>query len=70
MFVFNERARGATAFSLNPGKPVERLEQFEPQAEQIIMTPVSLEDECGSTPNHGSCDHLDNSLLCAYLEID
>ena len=25
-----ERARGATAFRVEPGKPVERLEQFDP----------------------------------------
>ena len=35
----DERARGATAFRLDPGKPVERLEQFDPQAEQIILMP-------------------------------
>ena len=35
----DERARGATAFRLDPGKPVERLEQFDPQAEQIILVP-------------------------------
>ena len=34
-----ERARGATAFRVDAGKPVERLEQFEPQAEQIILVP-------------------------------
>ena len=34
-----ERARGSTAFRVDPGKPVERLEQFDPQAEQIIMVP-------------------------------
>jgi len=34
-----ERARGATAFRVEPGKPTERLEQFDPQASQIIMVP-------------------------------
>ncbi len=34
-----ERARGATAYRLEAGKPVERLEQFDPQASQIIMVP-------------------------------
>ena len=34
-----ERARGATAYRLEEGKPVERLEQFDPQASQIIMVP-------------------------------
>ena len=34
-----ERARGATAYRLEVGKPVERLEQFDPQASQIIMVP-------------------------------
>jgi len=34
-----ERARGATAFRVEPGKPVERLEQFDPQTSQIIMVP-------------------------------
>jgi len=34
-----ERARGATAFRVEAGKPVERLGQFDPQASQIIMVP-------------------------------
>ena len=34
-----ERARGATAYRVEAGKPVERLEQFDPQALQIIMVP-------------------------------
>ena len=34
-----ERARGATAFRVAPGKPTERIEQFDPQAEQIILVP-------------------------------
>jgi hypothetical protein len=34
-----ERARGATAFRVEPGKPVERLEQFDPQASQMVMVP-------------------------------
>lgn len=34
-----ERARGATAFKVEPGKPVERLETFDRTAEQIVMIP-------------------------------
>ena len=34
-----ERARGATAFRVEPGKPVERIEQFDAQASQIILVP-------------------------------
>jgi hypothetical protein len=34
-----ERARGATAFRVEAGKPVERLDQFDPQAEQMILVP-------------------------------
>jgi hypothetical protein len=34
-----ERARGATAFRVAPGKPTERIEQFDPQAEQIFLVP-------------------------------
>ncbi len=38
--IFNqERARGATAFKVVPGKPVERLETFDRTAEQIVMVP-------------------------------
>ena len=38
--IFNqERARGATAFKVESGKPVERLEQFDRTAEQIVMVP-------------------------------
>ena len=34
-----ERATGATAYRLEAGKPVEKLEQFDPQASHIIMVP-------------------------------
>ena len=34
-----ERVRGATAFRVETGKPAERIEQFDPQAEQIILVP-------------------------------
>jgi hypothetical protein len=34
-----ERAKGATAFKVETGKPAERIEQFDRTAEQIIMVP-------------------------------
>lgn len=34
-----ERAKGATAFRVETGKPAERIEQFDRTAEQIIMVP-------------------------------
>ena len=34
-----QRARGATAFRIEAGKPTERLDQFDPQAEQMILVP-------------------------------
>ena len=34
-----ERARGAKAFRVAPGKPTERIEQFDLKAEQIILVP-------------------------------
>jgi hypothetical protein len=34
-----ERASGAMAFRVETGKPAERIEQFDPQAEQIILVP-------------------------------
>ena len=38
--IFNqERARGATAFKVESGKPVGRIEQFDRTAEQIVMVP-------------------------------
>src|SRR5260370_13085594 len=38
--IFNEeRARGATAFKVESGKTVERLEAFDRTAEQIVMVP-------------------------------
>jgi hypothetical protein len=38
--IFNEeRSHGATAFKVEPGKPVERLERFDRTAEQIVMVP-------------------------------
>ncbi len=35
----HERKSGATAFRVATGQPAERLEQFDPQAEQIILVP-------------------------------
>ena len=38
--IFNEeRARGASAFKVESGKPEERIEQFDRTAEQIVMVP-------------------------------
>jgi hypothetical protein len=38
--IFNEeRARGATAFQVESGKPVGRIEKFDRTAEQIVMVP-------------------------------
>ena len=34
-----ERARGATAYRVESGKPVERIEQFDHTAEQIVLVP-------------------------------
>ncbi len=34
-----ERAKGATAFRVEPGKPPQRIEQFDQTAEQIVMVP-------------------------------
>jgi hypothetical protein len=35
----HEQKRGATAFRVEQGKPIERLAQFDPQAEQIVIVP-------------------------------
>lgn len=38
--IFEEqRARGATAVRMAPGRPAERIERFDPEAEQIVMVP-------------------------------
>jgi len=34
-----ERAKGATAFRVEPGKPTQRIEQFDSTAEQIVLVP-------------------------------
>jgi hypothetical protein len=34
-----ERARGASAFRVEPGKSIELLEQFDAEAPQIVMVP-------------------------------
>lgn len=34
-----ERARGATAFRVMPGELGEKIETFDPNAEQIVMIP-------------------------------
>jgi hypothetical protein len=33
------RSRGATGFKVSPGQPAERIDRFDPDAEQIIMVP-------------------------------
>jgi hypothetical protein len=38
--IFNEqRTRGATAVRVKPGEAPERIDTFDPQAEQILMVP-------------------------------
>ncbi len=38
--IFNEeRARGSTAFRVRPDAPAERIEEFDPKAEHIVMVP-------------------------------
>lgn len=38
--IFREqRERGATAFRISPERPAERIDQFDPLAEQIIVVP-------------------------------
>ncbi len=34
-----EKSRGATAFRIDTTKPPQRIERFDPQAEQIVMVP-------------------------------
>jgi hypothetical protein len=34
-----ERSKGATAFRIDPGKPIQRIDQFDETAEQIVMVP-------------------------------
>ena len=38
--IFEEqKAKGATAFTVSPGKPAEKLDRFDKTSEQIIMVP-------------------------------
>lgn len=38
--IFREqRARGSTAVRVQPGRPAERIDEFDPTAEQILMVP-------------------------------
>jgi hypothetical protein len=38
--IFNEtKAKGATAFKMEPGKTVERIDTFDRTAEQIVLVP-------------------------------
>ncbi len=34
-----QRAKGATAFRVEPGQPAQRIDQFDAKATQIIMVP-------------------------------
>ena len=34
-----QRARGATAVRVRPGQPAERIQRFDPNAEEIVMIP-------------------------------
>ena len=34
-----QRARGATAFKVWPGRRAERLDSFDPQAENVVIVP-------------------------------
>ncbi len=38
--IFDEaKAKGGTAFRVVPGQPAERLDRFDPEAEQIVVVP-------------------------------
>ena len=38
--IFSEqRARGATAFTVEPGRPAVRIDEFDPRADQVIVVP-------------------------------
>ena len=34
-----EHAKGATAFRVEPGKPIQRIDTFDETAEQIVLVP-------------------------------
>jgi hypothetical protein len=34
-----ERTKGSTAFRIESGKPIQRIDQFDATAEQIVMVP-------------------------------
>lgn len=34
-----ERTKGATAFRVEPGKPIQHIDRFDATAEQIVMVP-------------------------------
>jgi hypothetical protein len=34
-----ERAKGATAFRVEPGEPIQRIDTFDETAEQIVLVP-------------------------------
>lgn len=34
-----ERSKGATAFRVEPGKPIQRIDTFDETAEQIVLVP-------------------------------
>ena len=34
-----QRTKGATAVKVMPGKPAERLDKFDPEAQEIVMIP-------------------------------
>ena len=34
-----ERAKGATAFRVEPGKPIQRIDTFDETAEHIVLVP-------------------------------
>ncbi len=35
----DQRAKGSTAIRVRPGEPPQRIDQFDPEAEQIVMVP-------------------------------
>src|SRR5919197_4878299 len=38
--IFEEaRRRGATAFKVEPGRPAERVDRFDPRAEEVVIVP-------------------------------
>ena len=59
----DQRARGATAVRVSPGQPAQRIDSFDPAAEEIVMIPAWL------AVRHDRASEMSASVVLVFVSL-